>query len=147
MIDAKHAVRDSGLPGEERPDRFGDDPTDSALREPQVHIQNTRHQYNLPAFEKPIHRAANREGIADRFDDPMVAASIQIDSNLLDSLHQQILFVERQIAEQARSHDPVAVQLLRTIPGVGKTLAFTILYEVGDIERFPSVGRFISYSR
>jgi len=56
MIDAKHAVRGSGLPGEERPDRFGDDPTDSALREPQVHIQNTRHQYNLPAFDKPIHR-------------------------------------------------------------------------------------------
>ncbi len=71
----------------------------------------------------------------------MVAASIQVDSNLLDSLHQQILFVERQIAEQARSHDPVAVQLLRTIPGIGKTLAFTILYEIGDIARFPSAGK------
>ncbi len=96
----------------------------------QAHIQNTRHQCNLPAF-----------------DDPMVAASIQVDSNLLDSLHQQILFVERQITDQARSHDPVAVQLLRTIPGTGKTLAFTILYEVGDIARFPSVGKFISYAR
>ena len=21
-----------------------------------MHIQNTRHQYNLPAFDKPIHR-------------------------------------------------------------------------------------------
>jgi transposase len=113
----------------------------------QAHIQNTRHQYNLPAFEKPIHRAANREGIADHFDDPMVAASIQVDSNLLDSLHQQILFVERQITDQVRSHDPVAAQLLRTIPGIGKTLAFTILYEVGDIGRFPSVGKFISYAR
>ena len=113
----------------------------------QGHIQNTRHQYNMPAFEKRIDRAVNREGIAERFEDPMVAASIQIDSNLLDSLHQQILFVERQIAEQARCHDPVAVQLLRTIPGIGKTLAFTILYEVGDIGRFPSVGPFISYAR
>ena len=92
----------------------------------QAHIQNTRHQYNLPAFEKRIDCAVNREGIADRFDDPMVAASIQVDSNLLDSLHQQILFVERQITDQARSHDPVAVQLLRTIHGIGKTLAFTI---------------------
>ena len=77
----------------------------------------------------------------------MVAASIQIDSNLLDSLHQQILFVERQIAEQARDHDPVAVQLLRTIPGIGKILALTILYEIGDIARFPQVGNFISYAR
>ena len=32
----------------------------------QAHIQNTRHQYNLPAFEKRIDRAVNREGIADR---------------------------------------------------------------------------------
>ena len=77
----------------------------------------------------------------------MVAASIQVDSNLLDSLHQRILFVERQITEQAGSHDPVAVQLLRTIPGIGKTLAFTILYEIGDIDWFPSVGTFISYAR
>jgi ADP-ribose pyrophosphatase YjhB (NUDIX family) len=103
------------------------------------HIQNTRHQYNLPAFEKSMSRAANREGIADHFNDPMVAASIQVDSNMLDSLHQQILFVERQITEQARHHDPVASQLLRTIPGVGKTLGLTILYEIGDVRRFPSV--------
>ena len=101
----------------------------------------------MPAFERRIDRAVNREGIADHFEDPMVAASIQIDSNLLDSLHQQILFVERQIAEQARHHDPVAVQLLRTIPGIGKTLALTILYEVGAIARFAQVGNFISYAR
>ena len=39
----------------------------------QGHIRNTRHQYNLPAFEKRIDRAVNREGIANHFDDPMVA--------------------------------------------------------------------------
>jgi len=113
----------------------------------QGHIQNTRHQYNLPTFEKRIDRAVNREGIANHFDDPMVAASIQIDSNLLDSLHQQILYVEQMIAQQARDHDPVGLQFLRTIPGIGKILALTILYEIGDINRFPQVGKFISYSR
>ena len=77
----------------------------------------------------------------------MVAASIQVDSNLLDSLHQQILYVERQIADQAGEHDPLAVQLLSTIPGIGKVLALTILYEIGEIRRFPSVGKFISYAR
>jgi transposase len=111
------------------------------------HIQNTRHQYNLPAFEKAIRRTANREGIADHFDDPMVAASIQVDASMLDSLHEQILFVERQITDQARHHDQVAAQLLRTIPGVGKTLGLTILYEIGNVGRFPSVGQFISYAR
>lgn len=113
----------------------------------QAHIQNTRHQYNMPAFSKQISRACNRIGIADIFDDPMVAASVEVDSNLLDALHEQILFIERQIVQQVRDHAPVAVQLLRTIPGVGKILALTILYEIGDIARFPRVGNFISYAR
>ncbi len=37
--------------------------------------------------------------------------------------------------------------LLRSIPGIGKTLALVILYEIHDIGRFPKVGNFISYSR
>ena len=66
----------------------------------QAHIQNTRHQYNMPAFEKRIDRACNRKGIAGRFDDPMVAAGMDVDARLLDALHERILFIERQISEQ-----------------------------------------------
>ena len=113
----------------------------------QAHIQNTRHQYNMPAFEKRIDRACNREGIAERFDDPMVAASVEVDAHLLDALHEQVLFIERKLTEQLHHHDPVAVQLLRTIPGIGKTLAMVIVYEVQDVRRFPRVGNFISYAR
>ena len=36
---------------------------------------------------------------------------------------------------------------LRTITGVGKILALTILYEVHDIQRFETVQQFASYSR
>jgi transposase len=36
---------------------------------------------------------------------------------------------------------------LLTIPGVGNILAMTIMLEVGDIHRFPTVGRFSSYAR
>jgi len=42
---------------------------------------------------------------------------------------------------------PVSLQLLRSIPGVGKVLALVILYEIQDVSRFPTVGQFISYSR
>ena len=55
--------------------------------------------------------------------------------------------MERRIIEQARDHDPVGIQLLRTSPGIGKVLALTILYEIGDIARFPKVGNFISCAR
>lgn len=77
----------------------------------------------------------------------MVATSIQVDSQLMDALHQQILLIERKLSEQVPHHDPVAVQLLRTIPGIGKTLAMVIIYEIQDVRRFPRVGNFISYAR
>lgn len=36
-------------------------------------------------------------------------------------------------------------KILRTIKGVGELLAATILYETGDIRRFPAVGNYASY--
>jgi transposase len=113
----------------------------------QAHIQNTNTQYNLPYFEKRIDRHSNRAGIAMRFTDPAVRTSVEVDGALMDVLHQQILTIERQINAQVPEHDPVAIHLLRSIPGVGKTLALVILYEIHDINRFPAVGNFISYAR
>jgi transposase len=113
----------------------------------QAHIQNTNTQYNLPYFEKRIDRNSNRAGIAMRFTDPAVRTSVEVDGALMDALHQQILAIERQINAQVPEHDPVALHLLRSIPGVGKTLALVILYEIHDISRFPAVGNFISYAR
>jgi transposase len=113
----------------------------------QTQIQNTNTQYNLPSFEKRIDRHSNRIGIADRFSDPMVRTSVKVDSALMDALHEQILAIERQINAQVPDHDPVAVHLLRSIPGVGKILALVIFYEIHDINRFQKVGNFISCAR
>ena len=77
----------------------------------------------------------------------MVAARVEVDAHLLDALHEQILFIERKLSEQIHHHDPVGVQLVRTVPGFGKTLAMLIVYETQDIRRFPWEGNFISYSR
>jgi transposase len=33
---------------------------------------------------------------------------------------------------------------LKTIPGIGKVLALTILYEIGDLDRFDKVQEFAS---
>ena len=48
---------------------------------------------------------------------------------------------------QATLHDHRACSLLRTIPGIGKILSLVLLYEIHSIDRFPSVGDFLSYSR
>ena len=82
-----------------------------------------------------------------RFTDPVVRTSVEVDTALMDSIHEQILTIERQINAQVPEHDPVAVHLLRSIPGIGKTLALVILYEIHDIHRFPTVGNVISYAR
>jgi hypothetical protein len=66
---------------------------------------------------------------------------------LLDALHHVLLTVERAVLQQARAHDPLALRLIRSVPGIGKILSLVILYEVQDISRFSSAGNFISYSR
>lgn len=112
-----------------------------------AHIQNTNTQYNLPAFPKSLHPAANRIGIQQKFEDPNVRKSIEADLHLLDAYHRVLLDIEGQVKRHAVYHDPVALHLLRTIPGVGPILSLVILYEIQDINRFPTVGNFVSYAR
>ena len=55
--------------------------------------------------------------------------------------------LELTILRRARGHDLDSFERLKTIPGIGKVLALTILYEIHDINRFPRVQEFASYSR
>ena len=50
-----------------------------------THVQNTNSQYNLPEIGKKIAYKANREGVAERFPDPAVQKSIEVDLALLNS--------------------------------------------------------------
>jgi len=113
-----------------------------------AHIQNTNTQYNLPAFEKKIAHQSNRTQLENRFkDDPFAQFSVDADSQLLDYYHRILLDIEQKIRKHAVHHDPFTYQLLRSVPGIGPILALVILYEIQDIQRFPAVGNFISYSR
>jgi transposase len=49
-----------------------------------------------------------------------------------------------QLTKQTASRD---FTLLKTTPGIGDYLGLTILHEIGDIARFPSVKDFLSYCR
>lgn len=112
-----------------------------------AHIQNTNTQYNLPAFEKKISRKYNRDGVAERFEDPEVRKSVEVDLAIIDSLNEILKKLEWHIEKTARQHDYHTLYLLRSIPGVGQILALVILYEIQDIKRFPRVQDFSSYSR
>jgi transposase len=63
----------------------------------------------------------------------------------IKSLDQEIKTIENAVLEKAKLRKEF--ENLLTIPGIGKVLALTIVYEVGDISRFSKVGNFSSYSR
>jgi transposase len=112
-----------------------------------AHIQNTNSQYNLPEFGHKIDRKIHREGVVERFTDPSVRRSIEVDLELIDHYDRLLGNLERFILRTAQVHDPQALHLLRTIHGVGKVLSMVILYEIHDIHRFPRVQDFASYAR
>jgi transposase len=112
-----------------------------------AHIQNTNTQYNLPAFRKKLSRKYNHDGVAERFGDPEVRKSVEVDLALIESLNQVLKKLEWHIEKTARQHDFHTLYLLRSIPGVGQILALVILYEIHDIKRFPRVQDFSSYAR
>jgi len=112
-----------------------------------AHIQNTNHQYNLPAFHKAIAYKGNREGISERFSDECVRKSIEVNLSLIDHYDQLLRKLEYYIDKKAKVHDPEALFRLRSVPGIGHTLALIILYEIHDINRFPRVQDFVSYCR
>ena len=62
-------------------------------------------------------------------------------------LDERIRPLELYLVRRAKVHDPQAFYLLRSVPGIGKVLALTILYEVQDIRRFERVQEFCSYCR
>jgi transposase len=84
----------------------------------------------LQALPNPHHQLAVQTDVATiRHYDQMIAA-----------LETQLVRTTRQIAGRDYA-------LLQTVPGIGQTLALTLLYEIDDIERFETVQRFSSYCR
>jgi transposase len=112
-----------------------------------AHINNTNAQYNLPAFRKKLSRKDNHGGVAERFEDPAVRKSIEVDLAMIDTMNQILKKLEWHIEKTTRQHNYHTLYLLRSIPGVGQILALVILYEVHEVRRFPRVQDFSSYAR
>jgi len=112
-----------------------------------AHIQNTFHQYNLPRPPGLLVYKHQRAPIPDAFPDPIVRKGVEADLALCETYDGLIRDLENTVLAQARSHDPNGLLCLNTIPGIGKILSLTFLYEIHDINRFESVQRFASYAR
>jgi transposase len=112
-----------------------------------AHVQNTNSQYNLSAIGKNLAYKANRDGVAERFADPAVQKSIEVDLALVSHYDALLRDVELTILKTAKHHDANTLYLLQTVPGIGKILSLVLLYDIHQIDRFPRVQDFASYCR
>jgi transposase len=112
-----------------------------------AHIQNTNSQYNLPEIGKKLAYKGNRDGVAERFLDPAVQKSVEVDLALIDHYDRLLRDVELTIVQTAKQHNAQALYRLQSVPGIGKILSLVLLYEIHDITRFPRVQDFVSYCR
>jgi transposase len=112
-----------------------------------AHIQKTNSQYNLPEIGKKLAYKANRAGVAERFPDPAVQKSIEVDLGLIGYYDQVLNDLEFTLVNTAKQHHAQTLYRLQSVPGIGKILALVLLYEIHDIVRFPRVQDFVSYCR
>ena len=86
------------------------------------------------------------EDVKSYWDDPTAALGIICLLEPMKALDDQIRIIEKEAYfKRTRLRDEFAPLL--TVWGIGKILALTMMYEVGEIARFKKVGNFASYCR
>ncbi|ETR67277.1 MAG: transposase IS116/IS110/IS902 family protein [Candidatus Magnetoglobus multicellularis str. Araruama] len=81
----------------------------------------------------------------DYFESPHLNFTAKRQIATIRFLGEQIDSIEKEVLSMAKLKDEF--KILLTIPGVGNVLGLTIMFEVGDIGRFPKVGNYTSYCR
>ena len=109
-----------------------------------AHGHNPNRPYTLPASGTNMASKTHRDGVAERFADPAVHKSIEVDLALITSYDALLRDVELTIVNTAKHHDANTLYLLQTVPGIGKILSLVLLYDIHQIDRFPRVQDFAS---
>ena len=112
-----------------------------------AHLQILRIQNNLPSFEASLKAKCNRARVASQFQDLAVRRSVELDIEALGYYDEMLRCLELDITNITKAENGDTFHKLKTVPGIGRLLAITILYEMHTVERFPTVGDFISYCR
>jgi len=112
-----------------------------------AHVGNTTSQYNLPPNKVNLKNVSAREQLRATFPDPVVQRNIDLDMAVIECYAKELSKIEWFLEQQAKQHNPVHLHILKSISGIGRILALTIIYEIGNINRFESVQKFASYAR
>jgi transposase len=80
-------------------------------------------------------------------DHPLRQLALQNDLAMIRHYDTQITALQEALHRLTQQTAPRDYALLQTVPGIGEHLGLTLLYEIGDIARFPTVKDFVSYCR
>ena len=111
-------------------------------------IQSHQLAHNRPPIRQTRpNRDPWEERLLAQEDNPVRQLALQNDLALIRHYDTQITALEEQLQRLTKATAWRDYTLLQTVPGIGEHLGLTILYEVGDINRFPTVKDFVSYCR
>jgi len=85
--------------------------------------------------------------ILEQYTHPLHKLAASCDMNMVRAYDEQINILEAEIVRQTKKGLGRDYHLMLSVPGIGRVLAMTILYEADQISRFPTVKDFLSYCR
>ncbi len=85
------------------------------------------------------------DDITPHIEDPFSSMGVSCLLGPIGAMNEQIELIEKAVLKQGRLREEY--RHLTTVWGIGKILGLTIMYEVGEIDRFKKVGNFASYCR
>src|SRR4030095_10748752 len=80
-------------------------------------------------------------------DHPLRQVALKNDLAMIRHYDSQISALEEHLHKLTKEVAWRDYTLLQTVPGIGEHLGLTLLYEIGHIERFPTIKDFLSYCR
>jgi len=104
-------------------------------------------QNRVPPKQGRSNRDPWLDNLLDAEDNALRKAALQNDMAMIAHFDQQIAKVEWELKRETKKVASRDYILLTSVPGIGNCLALTILHEIGEISRFPSVKDFLSYCR
>jgi transposase len=85
------------------------------------------------------------EDVENIFGEKHIVLSGKANIAAIQFLLEKIKEIEKAVLKVAKLKREY--KKILTVPGIGKILALTIMYETGEIKRFPEVGNYASYCR
>jgi transposase len=101
----------------------------------------------IPAKQTRRNRDPWKEQLLAAEDNELRRDALKNDLAMIQHYDDQIQSMEQQLMRLTKDLQGRDYELLQGVPGIGRSLGLTILYEIGDINRFPTVKDFVSYCR